>query len=404
MRELLRIRNARIFLLGWSVSVFGDWAIFIALGVWMKDLTDSNGAAGLVFFALALPSLFSPLAGLVVDRVSRRKVMIVTYSVEAVAVLSLLFVHDRGDAWIIYAVAGFYGAAGTLAAAARSAFMTVILPRDLLGEANGLFQTVREGLRLIAPLVGAAIYAAVGGGAVAILDSLSFVVVVAALLTLRVEEPKFAREEHHFMQELLAGARHIAATIPLRQIVLATGLCLLFVGFSETVIFAVMDEGLGKSPSFFGVLSSLQGVGAIAGGLTAARVLRRIGDVKLVGFGMGMFALGEFSFVSSSVPLVLAGIAVSGAGLAWFIVGFATALQVRTPARLQGRVVGAAETLIGTPQTVSIALGAALVSLVDYRLLVVTSCLVTAATGVYLLTRRAVIPADTLEEEPAVAA
>ena len=116
MRELLRIRNARIFLLGWSVSVFGDWAIFIALGVWMKDLTDSNGAAGLVFFALALPSLFSPLAGLVVDRVSRRKVMIVTYSVEAVAVLSLLFVHDRGDAWIIYAVAAFYGAAGTLAA------------------------------------------------------------------------------------------------------------------------------------------------------------------------------------------------------------------------------------------------------------------------------------------------
>jgi hypothetical protein len=312
-------------------------------------------------------------------------------------------VQDRGDAWIIYAVAAFYGAAGTLAAAARSAFMTVILPRDLLGEANGLFQTVREGLRLIAPLVGAAIYAAVGGGAVAILDSLSFVVVVAALLTLRVDEPKFEREEHHFTQELLAGARHIAATIPLRQIVLATGLCLLFVGFSETVIFAVMDEGLGKSPSFFGVLSSLQGVGAIAGGLTAARVLRRIGDVKLVGFGMGMFALGEFSFVSSSVPLVLAGIAVSGAGLAWFIVGFATALQVRTPARLQGRVVGAAETLIGTPQTVSIALGAALVSLVDYRLLVVTSCLVTAATGVYLLTRRAVIPAETLDE-PAVAA
>jgi len=287
MRQLLRIRNARVFLFGWSVSVFGDWAIFIALGVWMKDLTGSNSAAGLVFFALALPSLFSPLAGLVVDRLSRRKVMIVTYSVEAVVVLSLLFVHDRGDAWIIYAVAAFYGAAGTLAAAARSAFMTVILPRDLLGEANGLFQTVREGLRLIAPLVGAAIYATVGGGAVAILDTVSFIAVVVALLMLRVEEPRFAREEHHFMEELLAGARHIAATLPLRQIVLATGFCLLFVGFSETVIFAVLDEGLNRSTAFFGVLSSLQGIGAIAGGLTAARVLRRIGDVKLVASAWG---------------------------------------------------------------------------------------------------------------------
>lgn len=403
MRQLLRIRNARVFLFGWSVSVFGDWAIFIALGVWMKDLTDSNSAAGLVFFALALPSLFSPLAGLVVDRLSRRKVMIVTYSVEAVVVLSLLFVHDRGDAWIIYAVAAFYGAAGTLAAAARSAFMTVILPRDLLGEANGLFQTVREGLRLIAPLVGAAIYASAGGGAVAILDSVSFIAVVVALLMLRVDEPRFAREEHHFMEELLAGARHIARTLPLRQIVLATGFCLLFVGFSETVIFAVLDEGLNRDTSFFGVLSSLQGVGAIVGGVTAARVLRRVGDVKLVGFGMGLFALGEFSFVSSSLPLVLVGIAVAGAGIAWFIVGFVTAIQLRSPARLQGRVAGAAETLVGTPQTISIALGAALVTLVDYRVLVVTSCLVTAATGAYLLSRRAVIPAETVEE-PAIAA
>ena len=403
MRQLLRIREARVFLFGWSLSVFGDWAIFIALGIWMKDLTDSNSAAGLVFFALALPSLFSPLAGLVVDRLPRRRVLIATYSVEAVVVLSLLFVHDRGDAWIIYAVAAFYGAAGTLAASARSAFMTVLLPRDLLGEANGMFQTVREGLRLIAPLVGAAIYASVGGGAVAVLDSVSFVGVVAALLLLRVEEPRFEREEHHFMEELLAGARHIAATIPLRQIVLATGACLLVVGFSETVIFAVLDQGLHRSTSFFGVLSSLQGVGAIAGGLTAAGTLRRIGDVKLVGYGMAMFALGELSFVSSSLPLVLGGIALAGAGIAWFIVGFATAIQLRTPGRLQGRVAGAADTLVGTPQTVSIAVGAALVVLVDYRILVGITCLVTLACGAYLLSRRAIVPLETTDD-PALAA
>ena len=87
MRELLRIRDARIFLAGWSLSLFGDWAMFIVLGVWAKDLTDSNTAAGLVFFALALPSLFSPLAGLVVDRVRRRGCSIVVYSTEALVVL-----------------------------------------------------------------------------------------------------------------------------------------------------------------------------------------------------------------------------------------------------------------------------------------------------------------------------
>src|SRR6266511_3908754 len=200
MRQVLRHRDARIFLAGWTLSVRGGWA---------KDLTGSNAAAGLVFFALSVPSLVSPLAVLVVDRVSRRWVMIVTYSAEAVVVLALLFVHDRSDVWLLYAVTVFYGAAGTFAASARSAFMTVILPRELLGEANGLFQTLREGLRLIAPLAGAAIYSTVGGGAVAVLDSASFAAVVGALVLLRTPEPRFERDEHHFLAEVSAGARHI---------------------------------------------------------------------------------------------------------------------------------------------------------------------------------------------------
>jgi MFS family permease len=401
MRSVLAHRDARIFLAGWTLSVFGDWAMLIVLGVWAKDVTGSNAAAGLVFFALAAPSLFSPLAGLVVDRVSRRGVMLVTYSAEAIGILTLLLVHDRGDVWLIYAVAAFYGAAGTFAGSARSAFMTVLLPTDLLAEANGLFQTIREGLRLVAPLVGAAIYASVGGGAVAVLDSVTFIGVVAALLLLRTPEPRFEREEHHFLAELLAGARHIVRTLPLRQIVLSTGVCLLVVGFSETVIFAVLDQGLHRPTSFFGVLSSLQGVGAIAGGVTAARMLRRVGDLRLAALGMALFAGGEATFVSTSLPLVLAGIAVAGAGIAWLIVGFATAIQVRTPARLQGRVASAADTLVSTPQTVSIALGAVLISAVDYRLLIVTEAVVTALCAVYLATRR-IAPATEAPTAPAL--
>jgi MFS family permease len=388
MRAVLARRDARIFLAGWSLSVFGDWAMFIVLGVWAKDLTGSNAAAGLVFFALSLPSLLSPLAGLVVDRVSRRRVMIVTYAAEAVGVLALLFVHDRSDLWILYAVTVFYGLAGTFAASARSAFLTIMLPRELLGEANGLFQTIREGLRLIAPLIGAAIYASVGGGAVAVLDSATFVAVVGALLMIRMPEPRFEREEHHFRAELAAGARHIIATLPLRQMTLAAAMCLLVVGFSETIIFAVLEQGLHRPASFFGVLSSLQGVGAIAGGVVSARLLRRMGDANLIALGMLTFAVGILAFVSSSLPLVLAGIAIGGAGVAWLIVGFGTAIQLRTPLRLQGRVASATDVAIGLPQNVSIALGALLISAVDYRALVLVEAAVTALCAAYLASRR----------------
>jgi len=400
MRNLLRIRNARVFVAGWTLSVFGDWAMFIVLGVWTKDLTGSNSAAGLVFFALSAPSLLSPFAGLVVDRLPRRPLLLAIHATEALVVLALLFVHDSGDVWIIYAVTLFYGAATAFGTSARSALMTVMLPRELLAESNGVLQTIREGLRLFAPLVGALIYASVGGGAVAVLDSATFVAVVIALLLIRVDEPRFERQEHHFVVELLAGVRHVFRTLPLRQIVVATGACLLVVGFSETIVFAVLAQGLHRPASFFGVLSSVQGAGAIVGGLTAARTMRRVGDVKLVGLGMVLFALGVVPFVSHSLALVLAGIAVAGAGLAWLIVGYATAIQLRTPLRLQGRVLSASETVVSTPQTVSIALGAALVSLFDYRLLVGVMTIVVVACGAYLLTRA---PEAAAEKDPAFA-
>lgn len=397
MRNLLRIRDARVFLFGWTLSQFGDWAMIIVLAVWAKALTDSNASAGLVFFALAAPSIFSPLAGLVVDRVRRRPLLVTVYSIEAVAVLALLFVHDRGDVWILYAMAVFTGTFGTLAASARSALMTTTIPRELLGEGNAIFQSVREGLRLIAPLVGAGIYAAWGGGVVAIIDSASFVFVVAALLLMRTPEPRFERVEHNFIAEAMAGARHIFHTIPLRQIVFSTGAALFVVGFSETIIFAVIDEGLHREPSFLGVLSSIQGIGAIAGGLTAAHGLRTIGDVRVAGLGMAGFAIGELSFITSNLPLISVGTAIAGFGVSWLIVGLMTALQVRTPLRLQGRVSSAADVFISTPQTISIAVGAALIAIVDYRLLVVVEAVAVALCGLYLLTRRPVV-ADVVED------
>jgi MFS family permease len=403
VRGLLGIRDARVFLAGWTLSQFGDWAMIIVLAVWAKSLTGSNAAAGLVFFALAAPSIFSPLAGVIVDRVRRRPLLIAVYSVEAVVVLGLLFVHDRSDVWILYAMAVFTGVAGTLAASARSALMTVTIPRELLGDGNAIFQSVREGLRLIAPLAGAGIYAAAGGGVVAIVDSVSFVGVVVALLLMRTPEPRFERVEHSFLSEAMAGARHIVHTIPLRQIIFSTGAALFVVGFSETIIFAVIDQGLHRPPSFLGVLSSLQGVGAIAGGLTAVRGLRRLGDVRLAGIGMAGFALGDLTFMSSSLPLITVGIMVAGFGVSWLIVGLMTAVQVRTPLRLQGRVSSAADVLISTPQTISIAVGAALIAVVDYRVLVVVEAVAVALCGVYLLTRPRLADEEVVDE-PALAA
>ena len=321
------------------------------------------------------------------DRVRRRPLLIVTSLATAVAVLPLVFVHDRGDVWIIYAVTLAYGFSYTLLGAGLSGLLATMLPPDELADANALMQTAREALRLVAPLVGAALYAAAGGAAVALLDALTFMIAAALLTRMRVVEPKPAPRSGGFLEEISAGARHLRITVPLRQLTFASGAALLVIGFSETLTFEVAGSGLGRDPSFVGVLLAVQGVGAVTGGLLAAPLIRRVGEGHLAALGMLVFSGGVTLLTSGSLPVVLAGIVLFGLGIPWIVVALFTLLQRLTPGPLQGRTYSAIEVLVNTPQTISIALGAVLVGLVDYRLLLLLEAAVVAAAGAWLLTR-----------------
>ncbi len=391
MRTLLSYRDARLLLYGQTLSSFGDWAMLIVLAVWMKSLTGSSALAGLTFFVFAAGSLLAPLGGLLADRMRRRPLMIFADCVLGAFVLVLLLVHDRSDAWLIYAVAFAYGAIGTVFYPARSALLKVMLPEDLLAEANGALTATREGLRIIAPLAGAGLYTVLGGGAVAVLDSATFVASAFFLSRMRVPEEKPAPPEHHFAREVTAGLRHVWDTLPLRQVVGGIALALLVVGFSETLIFSVI-AALGKPPSFFGVFATIQGVGSIAGGVTAAAVLRRVGEVHLVGIGLAAFAVADLCLIAPSLTVVLVAGPLAGIGVAWAIVGFSTALQTRTPLAIQGRVSAAADLTLSVAQATSIATGALLSTMIDYRILFVVMAAVVLTSAGYLLTRREPTP------------
>ena len=387
MRRLLRQRDARLLLGGQAVSLFGDWALLLVLGIWAKELTGSNASAGLVFFVFALGRLAAPLGGLLADRMRRRPLMIAADLFNAGAVLLLLFVHDEGQLWLLYLVTALYALGGTAFESARSALLRVLYPEELLGEANALLQTLAQGLRLVAPLAGAGLFAAVGGGAVAVVDAATFLVSAAALAAMRTREPDPERHEHHFLVEVSAGARHIWRTDALRRIMIGAAVAMLVIGFSETLVFAVMDA-IGRPPTFLGVAEALQGGGSIAGGVTAAALLRRLGDLRLTGFGLALFALGDAVWLVPRLPFVLAGFFIAGVGITWAVVAFMTALQLRTPLGIQGRVSAAADVVLTVPQTSSIALGAALSTVLDYRVLLVLMSMVTGLSALYLAASR----------------
>jgi MFS family permease len=395
VRQLLRDRTARWFLLQSVLSTFGDRFMLLAAGIWVRVLTGSNAEAGLTFFFVILPQIVvSPLAGLVADRVSRRSLLIAGQAAGAGSILLLVLVHGPGQVWLIWLVMIAYGTISTFISAAKSALLVTIVPSEQLGEANGFLNTTAEGLRLVTPLVGAGLFTLAGGPVVAELDAATYLLAMGVLLWLRVDEPAAPARAQPWLAETSAGFHHIWTTLPLRRILLASIAFLAVLGFLETAFFGVVTDGLHRPASFCGVMISIQGVGAIAGGLTAAPLMRLVQETRLTAMGMVVVAAGSVicvvpNYLQGSLPMLVVVVAalLVGSGLPWLLVGADTLIQRRTPLALQGRVDAAFGLLFGGFQAASIGVGALLIGAFGY----VPSLLAVGAVGLgaagYLISR-----------------
>lgn len=386
MRRLLADRRFRLLLLGQTLTMFGDVALFLVLAIWVKDLTGSDGAAGSVFLALILPMMVAPVVAVWIDRFPRRLVMLANDLATGLVVLALLLVRDVGDIWIIYAVAAFYGVSQQIFFAARSGLLATWLEDDDLPAANGVLESIRAGLRIVGPLTGAALYGAFGGGATAMLDAASFFASAFVLSLLRVPDIGRTRSrDASFTREVSEGIRHVVGTPELRLLVIVFAIALCVVGFLEPALFSLVDDGLHRPPEFIGIIAMVQGVGAVAGGVVAGRGLRRFAELKVIGAGSLLLGIGLAPVATAVLPAVFAGTVALGVGLAALNVGYFTILQRRTSVRLQGRVFAATETVLNLPYAGSIGLGAALVGTLGFRPMYLVNAVVLAACGVYLL-------------------
>jgi MFS family permease len=391
MRRLFAHRDARTYLAGQSLSVIGDSALWLAMGIWVKILTGSNSAAGLTFFAFTCGVMLAPVSGMIVDRMRRRPLLIAANLLTAAGVCALLLVHGRGQVWLIYLVMFGYGAANSLITSAQTALLTQLVPGDLLGDANSVLQMASQGLRVLSPLLGAGLLAWVGAQPVILLDAGTFVAAAGTVLVLRLRElrpDRAAPARGGWRAEFTEGIRHVVRTPALRRPTVACLIAVSAFGLFETVPFAVVAQGLHRSPEFLGVLITLQGIGALAGGVLAAPVLRRTSERALIAGGLAACAAAALLLITALVPVV--GLASAGLGLSivWINVGAVTLIQRRTPPELIGRVDAALEFAIVVPQAASIALGAALIAAVNYRILLLAMAAVIGFSAVYLASRR----------------
>lgn len=354
-----------------TTSMFGDSVMLLVLSIWVKTLTGSNGLAGLTFFFLVVPALGAPWLGAWVDRHASRSVLLWGNLASALVVLPLLLVRDRGDVWLIWVVGFLYGISFIVLPAALNGLLKDLLPDDALVEANAALQTTKEAFRLVGPLVGAGLFAGFGGWAVALLDAASFLVagaVIAGLPRPAVDEaaaePLDVVEEAH---DVMAGVRFLVRDEVLRPVMTGFAITLLVIGFFESSIFALLDA-FGRPATAAGLLLTVQGVGALVGGVSSSSIVRRLGETGACVLGLALLALATAgTATATSMLAVYVWVVPFGISLPIILVALMTLVQRRSPREIMGRVSGAVEVVLSGPQALSLAGGAVLVSLLDYR-------------------------------------
>jgi MFS family permease len=395
MRVLLSDRRRLLFFTGNAISTMGDDALFLALAVWVKELTGSTALAAIDMCAISAAALLAPLTGIVVDRVRRKPLLLAVYAVTAVLLLALLPVHRPGQVWLVIAVTFCYGLSGTVTSGAQVALLKNLVPDELLADANSLEQTLFQSARLITPALGVGLLARFGAPAVVWADIASFVIAALLLAAVRIDEPRPEREreqgqgQERWISQLTVGFRYLAGHPVLRALTLADAVAFLVIGMFVPFGLQVITVGLHHAPSYLAVMITVQSVAGALGAMVAGRLARRIGDVRLTILGLAGFAACCPIFAVPSTPVVLGAIMLLGCSLPWFFIGASTLLQRATPLDMVGRVSGANSLAVQLPQALGNLSGAALILVLPYRVFAVLVGATVALTALYLGTRPA---------------
>jgi hypothetical protein len=280
--------------------------------------------------------------------------------------------------------------------AARSGLLVGMLVENQLGDANGLLQSSEQASRLVAPLAGAGLYALAGGHAVAALDAATFVVSAGFLLAVRSNDLE-RRTGTRFWPELRAGLGHIVNTADLRRLTVGTAIVTLFVGMTEVAIFALIDQGLHRPPTFLGVISSIQGAGSVAAGFAVGAAMRKVGELRTMAIAAVVAAIGMALFGTALLGLVFAASVAFGVAVTFFTVAYLTLMQRRTALEMQGRVMSAAEAAVTLPYVLSFVVGAAIVSVVPFRTIYLIEAVGLVLAGLYLAVGTRIKPAPLAE-------
>lgn len=294
MFRSFRFRNYRVWFLGALVSNIGTWMQRTAQS-WLvfDELSDHDATAmGVVTALQFLPQLFlAPWAGLLADRLDRRRLLLWTQTAMAAlaAGLGVAVLSGVASLGLVYAFALALGVAATLDAPVRQTFVSEMVDDDHLSNAVALNSTSFNAARMIGPAAAGVLVASIGSGWVFLLNTLTFGAMLAAILAIRTEELRGMPRSGRGRGQIREGLAYVGSRPDIVAVLVTIFLIGTF-GLNFAVFLAAMaGPEFGRGPETFGALNSVLAVGTVAGALLSAR--RRRARLRYVYGGSAVFAL-----------------------------------------------------------------------------------------------------------------
>ena len=337
-----RSRNYRLFVAGQLVSLIGTWMQSVAQSWLVYRLTGSAALLGLIGFAGQIPIfVLATFGGVIADRMNRHRVLIATQTVMMLLafVLAGLTLEHVVRVWHIFVLASLLGIANAFDIPARQAFLVEMVGKDDIVNAIALSSSMMNGARIVGPAVAGIVVAAVGEGWCFLLNGISYVAVIAALLLMHIAPRRDVHPPLSAWHSVVEGFAFAWHTRQVRALLMLLGLVSVM-GMPYTVLMPIIaDRTLHGGPDAYGLLMSASGSGALAGAaiLTLRRHIRGLGRwvaVTSIGFGVSLILF------SLSRALWLSAVLLVPAGFCMMVEMAAsnTLIQSIVPDRLRGRV------------------------------------------------------------------
>jgi MFS family permease len=373
-QAILKFRPFRTLWLAQFVSIFGDFlALFGVISLITFRLQGTAVQVTAVTIAYILPlAVISPVAGVFVDHWNVKRLMIASDLIRAVLILLLVFVRDVTQICVIFAslsvVSSFF-------APAQSVTVRTIVPQERLLAANAMLSQAFYVVRLASPFAAGALIAWLGEKVCFYLDTASFVFSAGMLSTLTILRPRAQTEKtlQSLSRDFLEGNRFIFTHAGLAFVFLAMGAAMFVLSAFSPLISIYIRDSLHAGPFVWGVISSMVGIGLIAGAQVLARVHTPSSRTRVVlggmlALGVGAALLGLFH----NIPMAALSTFTMGFAISFVLIPAQTLSQQETPPALMGRVSSTFMSLIAVAQVLGLLLSGYLAQRLGIRALFVT--------------------------------